>query len=712
MKNKSCSRRAQFAAIHCSWILFFSFLLISLPVHSQRAVVKTLPADESPMRKPAWISETPLAFIGTWDVKPLFRTRVGGTPVWQAEEYKKTSQEATIKKFKDMGVTMLLIPFYKGFGLQAEKQEMDDSKKVAVLCRKYGIKVGVYIGATMAYESFLLEEPEAKEWIVPNFMGKPVIYGNQSFRKLVYFQHPGYKAYIKRVLRLAVENLKADLIHFDNVSVQAQPPVFYHPLAIENFRTFLRKKYSPDMLMKRFGFRDVKYVEPPLISPLVSVVNDPMFQEFTDFRCQQLADYYGEMEKYIRGLNPQVAVEINPHGLNGVNKAWEEGIDYPRILAHTDFFWIEDQPTSLADGVLTTQIRTFKMAETLNNRVFTYTSDSKVAMAESMAYNRQGMGMVGGREEMEGSRLAHQYELQPGQQDYINFFHKNFNLYSNVHSVADVAILHSYATMAYNSDRPYQSTFLFEQALIQAKIPFDIIFDDQLKNLSKYKVLVLADQECLNDDKLDLVRSFVKNGGGLVATEHTSLYTEWHERKRDFGLKDLFNVSAPEWHNRSSPEDILDIPVQRNRYGRGSVCYIPEVRAAKKKPATMPMTGQYWKLPLNWSELIESVKSVSNEKFGVDITEAPLTVTMQLAEKNDHSALVLHLINFAPVSSAIENIKVSLKIPSGKSVKGITLMSPDGVGETRLKYTENATGQVMFSVPQLLTYGVILAELK
>ncbi|MDB5121889.1 MAG: hypothetical protein JWP94_18 [Mucilaginibacter sp.] len=712
MKNKSCSRRAQFVAIHFSWILFFSFLLISLPGHSQRAVVKTLPTDESPMRKPAWISEIPLAFIGTWDVKPLFRTRVGGTPVWQAEEYKKTSQEATIKKFKDMGVTMLLIPFYKGFGLQAEKQEMDDSKKVAVLCRKYGIKVGVYIGATMAYESFLLEEPEAKEWIVPNFMGKPVIYGNQSFRKLVYFQHPGYKAYIKRVLRLAVENLKADLIHFDNVSVQAQPPVFYHPLAIENFRTFLRKKYSPDMLMKRFGFRDVKYVEPPLISPLVSVVNDPMFQEFTDFRCQQLADYYGEMEKYIRGLNPQVAVEINPHGLNGVNKAWEEGIDYPRILAHTDFFWIEDQPTSLADGVLTTQIRTFKMAETLNNRVFTYTSDSKVAMAESMAYNRQGMGMVGGREEMEGSRLAHQYELQPGQQDYINFFHKNFNLYSNVHSVADIAILHSYATMAYNSDRPYQSTFLFEQALIQAKIPFDIIFDDQLKNLSKYKVLILADQECLNDDKLDLVKSFVKNGGGLVATEHTSLYTEWHERKRDFGLKDLFNVSAPEWHNRSSPEDILDIPVQRNQYGRGRVCYIPEVRAAKKKPATMPMTGQYWKLPLNWSELVESVKSVSNEKFGVDITEAPLTVTMQLAEKNDHSALVLHLINFAPVSSAIENIKVSLKIPSGKSVKGITLMSPDGVGETRLKYTENATGQVMFSVPQLLTYGVILAELK
>jgi hypothetical protein len=664
-----------------------------------------------PMKKPDWISQIPLAFIGAWDIKPLFQNRGGGGPVWLADEYHTIHMEETVKKFKDMGASMLLLPFYKGFGLEAEKDEISDSKKLAALCHKYGLKVGVYIGATMAYESFLLEKPEAKDWIVPNFMGKPVIYSTQQFRKLVYFQHPGYKAYIKRVLEIAINDLHADLIHFDNVSVQAEAAVFYHPLAVENFRTFLRNKYSPEMLKRRFGFNDVKYVEPPLISPLVSVVNDPLFQEFTDFRCQQLADYYTEMEKYIRGLNSQVAVEINPHGLDGVNKAWNEGIDFPRLLAHTDFFWIEDQPTSLANGVLTTQIRTFKMAETLNNRVFTYTSDNKIAMAECMAYNRQGMGMIGGRDEMGGSRPDHQYELLPGQQDYINFFHKNFNLYSNIHNVADVAILHSYASMAYNSDRPYQSTFLYEQALIQAKVPFDIIFDDQLKNLSKYKVLILADQECLNDDKLELIKTFVKNGGGLVATEHTSLYTEWRNRRRDFGLKDLFKIEAPDWRNRTAPEAILNIPVQKNEFGKGKVIYVPEVKADIYKPATMPMTGQYWKLPLNWKELIEYVQQASPSDLSVNI-ESPLTVTMELTEKEDKSALMLHLVNFVAKGAPVENIQVKLKIPMGKKVKALSILSPDGVMESNLKYTEAGSNEITFTVPKLITYSVVLAQLK
>ncbi|PYV26099.1 MAG: hypothetical protein DMG24_07815 [Acidobacteria bacterium] len=59
--------------------------------------------------------------------------------------------------------------------------------------------------------------------------------------------------------------------------------------------------------------------------------------------------------------------------------------------------------------------------------------------------------------------------------------------------------------------------------MIQALVPFDIIFDDNLKDLRKYRVLVLADQECLDDEKLGLIRKFVENGGSLVATEHSTL---------------------------------------------------------------------------------------------------------------------------------------------------------------------------------------------
>ena len=75
--------------------------------------------------------------------------------------------------------------------------------------------------------------------------------------------HPGFIEYMKQVVKIAVEDLKVDLIHFDNTSMRAAPEIFQHPLAIQNFRTYLQKKYTPEMLKKRFGFSDIRYVEPP-----------------------------------------------------------------------------------------------------------------------------------------------------------------------------------------------------------------------------------------------------------------------------------------------------------------------------------------------------------------------------------------------------------------------------------------------------------------
>jgi beta-galactosidase GanA len=71
------------------------------------------------------------------------------------------------------------------------------------------------------------------------------------------------------------------------------------------------------------------------------------------------------------------------------------------------------------------------------------------------------------------------------------------------------------------------AAILTEQALIQARIPFDLIFDEHLSDLSKYKVLVLPETECLSDAQLASIRSFVAGGGGLVATGQAGLYDQW-----------------------------------------------------------------------------------------------------------------------------------------------------------------------------------------
>jgi len=703
-----------------SLILVFLFALAGLGFLEGRGNAgQTVEGSKEGISPPAWLANEPLIVVGNWDSMPIFRRRVGGNPIWQEDDYRKEQIEETVRKLKDLGVTMAIICFYKGFGLEAEKDHQEDARKLAALLHKYGIRVGVYIGSTIAYETFLLEKPEAENWFVPDFMGKPVFYDDQTFRKRVYFMHPGYRDYMKRVLRLAVEDLKVDDIDFDNTSMQAQPAIFQHPLAIQDFRNYLRNKYPPATLKKRLGFSDVRYVLPPRWDKPLRTINDPLFQEWADFRCHQLNSYYAEMAQFIRGMNPNIAISTNPHsGISGRNTVWDQGIDYPGLLPYMDIVWTEEgnEAGVTPEGILVSKIRTYKMATVLNKRVLTYTAEispagtlvsgkagGKLQMAESMAYNRQSLGMV-------GDVLAG-YALPEDQRKYIKFFVNNFEDFRDVDNVADVAVLHSHSSMGFNTDRPWQSAMLFEQVLIQTKVPFDIIFDQNLKDLSKYRVLVLPDQECLNDEQLDLIRRFVNQGGGLVATEHSSLYTEWRQRRRDFGLKDLLKVDAPPWHGANEPEELLKTGPVRNLIGRGRVVYVPEVKPATEKPPTAPMTSQYWKLPVNWEELATAVRWAAGDNVSLEV-KAPLTVTAELMEQKKSNKLLVHLLNYdVQRFPIVSNIEIILKIPDGGKVEEISLLSPDEEKAQPATYAAR-NKRIVVNVPHLKTYSLIVVRLQ
>ncbi|HYM12672.1 MAG TPA: alpha-amylase family protein [Bryobacterales bacterium] len=686
-------------------------LLLAASVAGIFGLITAPSQSPAPAARPSWLHSTPLVLVSNHDSMPIFRRRVGGNPVWQEEDYEKREHsEEAIRKLKDLGVTLVITHFYKGFGLEAEREHQEKAKELVKWVRKYGMRLGVYVGSTIAYETFLLEKPEAEEWFVPDYLGRPVFYDNQTFRKRVYFMHPGYREYMRRVLRLAESpDFHADLIHFDNTSMQAEPAIFQHPLAIEQFREFLGAKYSPEQLKQRFGFSDVRYVLPPRYDRPLGAINDPLFQEWADFRCVQLTAYYAEMERLLRGLNPEVAVETNPHsGISGRNTIWEQGVDYPRLLAHLDAVWTEEgDPAGVTpDGILVSRIRTFKMASTLHNTLFVGTGGqggSVLQMAESMAFGRQCLGDVGGT-------LAG-YDLPQDQRRYIRFFHRYFEHYRDIDNVADVAVLHSFASMGYNNDRPHVSTLLAEQALIQSKVPFDVIFDDNLKDLSKYRVLVLADQECLNDDKLALIRRFVQNGGSLVATDDTSLYTEWRERRRNFGLRDLFGVDASTRRGARNAEATLPISPVRREFGRGRVAYIPAVRPAIEKPTGARTTFQYWKLPLNWKEIIGEVKWAAGGRLSLEVS-APPTVVAELTEQKQNNKLLVHLLNYNVAREAsVQNVEVSVAVPESKKVASVTLLSPDTDASEPLRFTLQS-GRAVFTVPALRTYDLGVVQLQ
>ncbi len=664
----------------------------------------------------AWLKNSPFVAVGGWDDMPIFFRRVGGQPTWQEANYRNEHTEDAVGKLKDLGVTVAIIDFFKGFGLEAEKDHIDLARKLAGSLHEHEIRVGLYVGSTIAYETFLAEQPDAEEWFVPDYLGKPVIYDDQTFRKRVYFMHPGYVAYIKRVVRMGVEELKADLIHFDNTSMQARPEIFQHPLAIKDFREYLKTSYSEAELKMRLGFSNVEYVVPPKVDWTLSAINDPLFQLWTDFRCRQLNQYYAEMQQFIRSLNAAAVMDSNPSsGMSGTNTIWAQGVSYPGLYPHMDISWTEEGNYAAVspEGILVSKIRTYKTGSILGTQILTYTGGTgnyggegggTVAMAESMAFNRQSLGQVGG--------ILEAPKIPEDQKRYITFFHQNFEYYRDVKNIPDAAVLYSYASMAFNNDRPAVSFMLFTQALIQAKVPFDIIFDEHLKDLSRYRVLVLADQECLDGEQAQLIRKYVQQGGGLVATEQSSLYTARRLRRPDFALNDLFKVSAPSWRGPRIPEEDLEVAPVQNRIGQGRVSYIAVVKAATEKPPAARMTSQYWKLPLNWEELIEQVRWAAGGKFTLEV-EAPetLAVVAEQQEQVGQDRRLVHLLNYAASPGRpVSNIKVEIELPHDKHVRQVTLLTPDGPGTPNLPYTFSK-GRVKFAVPMLATYTLVVIRL-
>jgi hypothetical protein len=85
----------------------------------------------------------------------------------------------------------------------------------------------------------------------------------------------------------------------------------------------------------------------------------------------------------------------------------------------------------------------------------------------------------------------------------------------------------------------------FYQALVESRIPFEMIHDRTLegRNVDRFGLLILPNIAALSDAQCRQLRDYVSRGGSIVATLETSLYDEWGERRSGFGVGDLFGCA-------------------------------------------------------------------------------------------------------------------------------------------------------------------------
>ena len=105
-----------------------------------------------------------------------------------------------------IGVKYGRLHFYKGFGLDYERPEIDKSIAMADFMHRNGMLVSLYVAGTMFIESFYREVPQAVDWEQRDQNNRPVYYSDtQTYRHFACPNEPLYREYIKKVLRIGVE---------------------------------------------------------------------------------------------------------------------------------------------------------------------------------------------------------------------------------------------------------------------------------------------------------------------------------------------------------------------------------------------------------------------------------------------------------------------------------------------------------------------------
>ena len=351
--------------------------------------------------------------------------------------------------------------------------------------------------------------------------------------------------------------------------------------------------------------------------------------------------------------------------------------------------------------------------------------------------------------------------LKPVEEVYA-WHHKAEKYLRNERSLARVGMVYSQQTAQFHSAKVEEHALGFYQAMIEARIPFEMVHDGLLDDIAQFRTLILPNIAALSTAQCEQIRRFVLAGGGLVATHQTSLFDEWGVPRADFGLADLFGASyggrvegpmQNSYLNVDKPGDPLlkgleDAPRIINGVHRVEVKYTGPAAALTHVPSypDLPMEEVYlrtgrtqipgviahsvgagrvvyfpWDIDRTFWEVlcVDHAKLLRNAVLWAANEPQPVEVTGQgildVAVWQQAGSMTVHLVNLTnpmmmkgPVREVIPlvGVEVRIRLPEGKRVRGVKLL----VSEARVE--SHREGSVLrVKVPRIDLHEVVAVDL-
>lgn len=298
--------------------------------------------------------------------------------------------------------------------------------------------------------------------------------------------------------------------------------------------------------------------------------NDPDWLAYHHWRTEKTSERCKFLYDMVKSIRPDMPVMGNAVCFGAVDWTTESALDIEDMARYQDMVQIEAQDRARVDPNLAAKWQSMTWPGEEACYMTSVTEDkpiwivvsyfkawpwrrSAVDYAEQKAYMAQILangaspmvnlsgGPISVHEDKRGIRAP---------AELYAFLKKHSDYYDGDSSGAAVALVYSQDTLVRYGRTDKEVRYLegfrgYEKALQENQIPYDILSTRVLeeKHLSRYKVLVLPTLACMDEQIADTLRTFVRNGGGLVATFETGLYSLSGEKRDDFIIGDLLGAA-------------------------------------------------------------------------------------------------------------------------------------------------------------------------
>ncbi|MCM3632667.1 alpha-amylase family protein [Paenibacillus camelliae] len=305
--------------------------------------------------------------------------------------------------------------------------------------------------------------------------------------------------------------------------------------------------------------------------PLEENWEDPNWGEFQRWRQQRVVDRSKFLYDLVKSLHPELPVMCNSVAFGDPGWTIKGSLDIERMAKYIDAVQVEAQTRVRVEEDRYHWDYLYMPAEEANylNTVSDHQpwvlasyfqawpwrrnavppAEQKVYMAQVFANGGNAILNLSG-----GPPKGHEDKRGfPAVASLYKFVAENQNYFTQEVHGSQVALLYSQTTMFYYGQNEAKQKYVeairgFEQALIEAHIPFQIISDSMLtlQQLQAFKVLVLPTAACMSEEAAKVIEQYVAQGGSVVATFESSLFDLDGKKRSNFLLSELLGVTYME----------------------------------------------------------------------------------------------------------------------------------------------------------------------